>query len=85
MSLALLGCATFARPGLSESETTQAADTAKSLAYFHFLKAQQLLVADDVAGATQEYEEALKNDPDSPFMEMEVASLYQRQGDVKKA
>lgn len=84
LSLALLGCASLGRP-LSGSEASQPSDTAKSLAYYHFLKAQQLLAADDVAGATQEYEEALKNDPDSPLMEMELASLYQRQGDVKQA
>ncbi len=85
LSLALLGCASFGRPGLSGSEVSPPSDTAKSLAYFHFLKAQQLLAADDIAEATKEYEEALKNDPDSPLMEMEVASLYQRQGDVKQA
>ena len=60
-------------------------ETPKSLAYYHFLKAQQLLVADDTAGAIQEYEAAIQGDPESSFLEMDLAALYQRQGDVKQA
>jgi hypothetical protein len=35
------------------------ADTPKSRSYYYYLKAQRLLAADDLAGAAQEYEEAL--------------------------
>jgi len=83
--LAVMGCASLGRmaPKGTGGETTS--ETPKSLSYYHFLKAQQLLVADDTAGAIQEYETAVKNDPESPFLEMELAALYQRQGDVKQA
>jgi tetratricopeptide (TPR) repeat protein len=85
LCLAVMGCASLGRvvPGETGVSTTPA--TPKSLSYYHFLKAQQLLVADNTVGAIQEYEMAIKNDPDSPFLEMELAALYQRQGDVKQA
>jgi tetratricopeptide (TPR) repeat protein len=54
-------------------------------AYFHYLLAQRFLLADDMEGATKEYEEALKYDPESAQMETELAALYQRQGDIKQA
>jgi tetratricopeptide (TPR) repeat protein len=81
----VMGCASLARKAPSETEVSQPSDTPLSLAYYHFLKAQKLLVADDIPGAIQEYEAALKNDPNSPLMEIELATLYQRQGNVKEA
>ena len=85
VSLAVMGCASLGRVAPTEPGGAGAPETPKSLAYYHFLKAQQLLVADDAAGAIQEYETAIKEDPESPFLEMELAALYQRQGDVKQA
>ncbi len=85
LCLTVLGCASLGRmaPGGTAGETTP--ETPKSLAYYHFLKAQQLLVAEDAAGAIREYEAAVKDDPESAFLEMELAALYQRQGDAKQA
>ncbi len=85
VSLAVMGCASLGRTGPTEAKVSKAPETPKSLAYYHFLKAQQLLVAEDLVGAIREYETALKNDPESAFLEMELAALYQRQGDVKQA
>jgi tetratricopeptide (TPR) repeat protein len=83
--LALMGCAFLGRVAPTGIGGAEAAETSKSLAYYHFLKAQQLLVADDTARAIQEYEAAIENDPESPFLEMDLAALYQRKGDVKQA
>ena len=80
----LLGCAGLGRRS-GETAQTGAEESAKGLAYYHFLQAQQFLLADDGPGAIREYEEALKEDPNSARMELELASLYQRQGDIKKA
>jgi tetratricopeptide (TPR) repeat protein len=85
LCLAFMGCASLARVVPTETGASITPETPKSLAFYHFLKAQQLLVAEDMAGAIQEYETALKNDPESSFLEMELAALYQRQGDVKEA
>ncbi len=85
LCLAALGCASLGRMAPNGTEVATKTETPKGLAYYHFLKAQQLLLADDAAGAIQEYEAVLKNDPDSPSVEMELAALYQRQGDVKQA
>jgi len=57
----------------------------KSEAYYHYLEAQRFLLAEDAESAVKEYEEALKYDPDSALMETELAALYQRLGEVKKA
>jgi tetratricopeptide (TPR) repeat protein len=82
--LLVAGCASLGKvTGLATGGSTT--ETSKSQAYYHFLKAQQLLVADDVPGAIGEYKLALENDPDSPSLELELAALYQRQGDVKEA
>jgi tetratricopeptide (TPR) repeat protein len=81
----IMGCASLARKAPSETEVSQPADTPLGLAYYHFLKAQKLLVADDIPGAIQQYEAALKNDPNSPLMEIELATLFQRQGNIKEA
>ena len=83
LALSLSGCASLAlRPGDASPENQE---TSQTLAYYHYLRAQQMLLAEDEPGAIQEYEEALKEDPESARMELELASLYQRQGDVKKA
>ncbi len=82
--LLITGCASLGKvTALATGSSTT--ETSKSQSYYHFLKAQQLLVADDVPGAIGEYKLALENDPDSPFLELELAALYQRQGDVKEA
>ena len=83
--LTVMGCASLGRKAPTETGGAVSSETPKSLAFYHFLKAQQLLVADNPAEAIQEYETAIKNDPNSPVLEMELASLYQRQGDVKQA
>lgn len=83
--LAFAGCASLGKVVSLETGGPKAAETPKSQAYYHFLKAQQLLVADDATGAITEYTLALENDPNSPFLEMELAALYQRQGNVKEA
>jgi tetratricopeptide (TPR) repeat protein len=83
--LSVMGCAFLGRVATTDTGVSVTPETPKSLAYYHFLKAQQLLVADNPAGAIQEYETAITNDPESPFLEMELAALYQRQGDVKQA
>ena len=85
LCLAFAGCASLSRVATTGTKGSAAWETPKSLAFYHFLKAQQLLVAEDSAGAIQEYEAALANDPESAFLEMELAALYQRQGDVKQA
>jgi len=85
VSMAAMGCASLGRLATSTLETSRPPETSECLAYYHFLKAQQLLVADNLAGAIQEYETALKYDPESPFLEIELATLYQRQGDTKQA
>jgi tetratricopeptide (TPR) repeat protein len=83
LALSLSGCASLALgPGAASPEDQI---TPKGLAYYHYLQAQQMLLTDDEPGAIQDYEEALKQDPGSARLELELASLYQRQGDVKKA
>ncbi len=85
VSAAVMGCASLKRVVPGETGVSKTTETPKSLAYYHFLKAQQDLGADDVAAAIDEYEMALKNDPESATMEIELATLYQRQGNVKQA
>jgi tetratricopeptide (TPR) repeat protein len=81
LALSLSGCASLGLgPGAASPE-----ETSKGLAYYNYLQAQQMLLAEDEPGAIREYEEALKQDPGSARLELELASLYQRQGDVKKA
>ena len=81
LAFSLSGCAILALgPGAASPE-----ETSKGLAYYHYFQAQQMLLAEDEPGAIREYEEALKQDPGSARLELELASLYQRQGDVKKA
>ena len=85
VSLAFMGCASLGRVAPTGGGVETTPETPKSLAYYHFLRAQQLLVADNPAGAIREYETAITNDPESPLLEMELAALFQRQGDVKQA
>ena len=85
LCLAFMGCASLGRMVPTETKGPVTPETPKSLAFYHFLKAQQQLVSEDMAGAIQEYEAAVENDPESAFLEMELAALYQRQGDVKQA
>jgi tetratricopeptide (TPR) repeat protein len=83
--LAFTGCASLSKVTSLATGGSTTTETDKSQAYYHFLRAQQLLVLEDVPAAIQEYIIALENDPDSPFLEMELAALYQRQGNVKEA
>ena len=74
LALSLAGCAGLGlRSG--ESVQTKAEEDARGQAYYHFLQAQQFLLADDGPGAIREYEEALKDDPNSARLELELASL----------
>ncbi|MGD0827540.1 MAG: tetratricopeptide repeat protein [Desulfobaccales bacterium] len=83
LALSLSGCASLALgPGAASPEDQE---TSKGLAYYHYFQAQQMLLAEDEPGAIREYEEALKQNPESAHLELELASLYQRQGDIKKA
>ena len=83
LALSLSGCASLGRGPGAASPADQ--ETSKTLAYYHYLQAQEMLLEENESGAIREYEEALKEDPESARMELELASLYQRQGDVKKA
>jgi Tfp pilus assembly protein PilF len=85
LTLVLTGCAflgRLVRPG--EIPVAEVQETSESLAYYHYLKAQHLMLADDAAGAIREYEAALLEDPYAATMELETAILYQRQGEAKK-
>jgi tetratricopeptide (TPR) repeat protein len=84
VSLAAMGCASLGR-GPTEAKVAKTSESAKSLSFYHFLKGQQDLLADDTAGAIQQYQAAVENDPHSAFLEVELAALYQRQGNVKQA
>ncbi|MGP8050888.1 MAG: tetratricopeptide repeat protein [Desulfobaccales bacterium] len=83
LALSLSSCASLGRGPGAASPADQ--ETSKTLAYYHYLQAQEMLLEENESGAIREYEEALKEDPESARMELELASLYQRQGDVKKA
>ena len=63
LALCLAGCAGLSggsHPGEGAEGTPQ--DTGKGLAYYHYLQAQQMLLAEDGPGAIREYEAALKED-----------------------
>ena len=68
------------RPGGGAEE---AVHLSTSEAYYHYMMAQEYLMADNPVAAIQEYEAALKYDPNSAQMETELAALYQRMGDIK--
>ncbi|HSO72525.1 MAG TPA: hypothetical protein VLR91_07750, partial [Thermodesulfobacteriota bacterium] len=53
LCLAVMGCASLGRIGLGETGDSATSTTSKGQSYYHFLKAQQLLVADNAAGAIQ--------------------------------
>ncbi|MBM4285406.1 MAG: tetratricopeptide repeat protein [Deltaproteobacteria bacterium] len=77
----LLGAARSQEPASSPEEL----DPPQGQAYYHYLKAQQHLLHDDLEAAAREYEEAVKLDPNSSQLELELAAVYQRQGDLTKA
>ncbi len=85
VTLGSAGCASLGRLIRPTIPLGDEADTSQSRAYYHYLKAQRLLLADDAPGAAQEYEEALRHDPEAARLETELATLYQRLGEVKKA
>jgi tetratricopeptide (TPR) repeat protein len=85
LALSLGGCASLRGLGQGAATPEEQETANKGLAYYHYLQAQQMLLAEDEPGAIREYEEALKEDPESARLELELASLYQRQGDVKNA
>ncbi len=87
LTLGMMGCASLTRlvhPG-EPSEAETEGTPSKGMAYYHYLRAQQLLGEDDLTGAAREYEEALNQDPESARVELELAAIYQRMGEVKKA
>jgi Tfp pilus assembly protein PilF len=59
--------------------------TSKGEAYYHYLKAQRYLLAEDILGAIKEYQEAAQYDPNSADLHIELALLYQRHGEMTKA
>ena len=61
------------------------AEGSHAQAYFHYLKAQRYLLAEDILAAIREYKEAAKQDPASPQLQIELAILYQRHGEFTKA
>jgi tetratricopeptide (TPR) repeat protein len=81
----LSGCTSLGRLAPGEIPLGEAQETPKSLAYYHYLKGQNLILADDLDGAIRAYEAALHEDPSSATMELETAMLYQRLGEAKKA
>jgi len=84
LALSLSGCASLGLGPRAASPEDQETSN-KGLSYYHYLQAQKMLLAEDEPGAIREYEEALKEDPEAARLELELASLYQRQGDVKNA
>jgi tetratricopeptide (TPR) repeat protein len=84
LCLTLSGCASLGKV-TALATGKPAPETPKALAYYHFLKAQQLLAYDDVTGAITQYKLAVKNDPNAPSLHLELAALYQRQGKIKLA
>src|SRR6266508_2783070 len=51
----------------------------------HFLKAQVAIDQGDQDTALQELEQAVVNDPDSPFLRLRLATLYVRKGKIAEA
>lgn len=81
------GCKTF-HPPLpvgKRAEKAPKVEPAKSQSYYHYLKAQQYLLDEDITGAIREYQEAAKHDPTSADLQIELAILYQRHGELTKA
>jgi tetratricopeptide (TPR) repeat protein len=60
-------------------------EVSKSESYYHYLKAQRYLLEEDIQGAIREYQEATKTDPYSTDLQIELAILYQRHGELTKA
>src|SRR3974377_793179 len=71
-------------PG-KRAEKVAKGESNKSESYYHYLKAQRYLMDDDILNAIQEYEEAAKSDPNSADLQIELAILYQRHGELSKA
>jgi tetratricopeptide (TPR) repeat protein len=81
------GCQTLlpAFPLAKKGEKAAKEETNKSESYYHYLKAQKHLLDDNILGAIQEYEEAAKFDPYAADLQIELAILYQRHGELNKA
>ena len=75
--LALLGgpegCQTLPvpRPMGKRPEKTPVIEPSHSLAYYHYLKAQQFLLADDLLGAIGQYKEAATYDPQAAILQID--------------
>lgn len=81
------GCKTI-RPPVpmgKRAEKVPEVEPSKSQSYYHYLKAQQYLLDDDISGAIREYQEAAKFDPNSADLQIELAILYQQHGELTKA
>jgi len=87
------GCASISGQGTTDSEarrdgyltlvprlTYQQSDV-----YYSYLTAQQYLRSNKTDKAIEAYSLALKQDPQSPFLMTEMATLYLRQGNTEKA
>ena len=59
--------------------------TARSDAYYHFIRSRQLLYQNRVKEALAELELATAADPEDPYLFSELASFYLRQGEGSKA
>jgi len=87
LALAVGGCQSLPiPPPLGKGpEKTPAAHPPKYLAYYHYLKAQRFLLADDILGAIAEYQRAAEFDPETAQLQIELAILYQQHGELTKA
>jgi tetratricopeptide (TPR) repeat protein len=67
------------------AEKAPKVEPSKSESYYHYLLAQRSLLNEDIQGAIREYQEAAKFDPFSTDLQIELAILYQRHGELTKA
>src|SRR5262245_52318749 len=51
----------------------------------HFLRGQVALSHNDVASAVKEFEQAIAEDPSTPWLRLRLAQLYVRQGQAERA
>jgi tetratricopeptide (TPR) repeat protein len=87
LALGMGGCQTFhpPRPLGKRAEKAPKVEVSKSESYYHYLKAQRYLLDEDIQGAIREYQEAAKFDPYTADLQIELAILYQRHGELTKA
>ncbi len=82
--LSLIGCAAMGgHPGETTLAVSRVMPRARPIIII--LQAQQFLLAEDGPAPSGNMRKLCKADPTAARLELELASLYQRQGDVKKA